>query len=366
MHGGAGDEDRAFQRIGALAAELIGDGGEQPVARAHRLRAGVEQREAAGAVGRFHHAGREAALPDGRRLLVAGDAEDADRPAEQVGHGRAEIAGAIAHLRQQRHRHAEQLGTGPRPMRRGGCRTAACARHWWRRSRAPCRRSAATAGSCRPCRRRAGPASRRLARARRRGRAARRSWWRRNTDRAAARSWPRSSASWPGARAAPRRHRAVRRSCQTMALWIGLPVARSQTIVVSRWLVMPIAGDVACASTPAFAIAVAHGRDRRRPDFLRVVLDLAGRRIDLREFLLRGRDRRERGVEHDGARRGRALVDGEEIVRQAVPAAPRSTPRACACRTRRSVEKYHMRRVRVDRRLRRRRRCRSPAVRLGP
>ena len=27
---------------------------------------------------------------------------------------------------------------------------------------------------------------------------------------------------------------AVRRSCQTMALWIGLPVARSQTTVVSR------------------------------------------------------------------------------------------------------------------------------------
>ena len=35
--------------------------------------------EAAGAVGRLHHAGREAALPDRRRLLVAGDAEDADR-----------------------------------------------------------------------------------------------------------------------------------------------------------------------------------------------------------------------------------------------------------------------------------------------
>ena len=33
LHGGAGDEDRAFQRIGALAADLIGDGGEQPVAR---------------------------------------------------------------------------------------------------------------------------------------------------------------------------------------------------------------------------------------------------------------------------------------------------------------------------------------------
>ena len=32
LHRGAGDEDRAFQRIGALAVELIGDGGEQAVA----------------------------------------------------------------------------------------------------------------------------------------------------------------------------------------------------------------------------------------------------------------------------------------------------------------------------------------------
>ena len=37
---------------------------------------------------------------------------------------------------------------------------------------------------------------------------------------------------------------AVRRSCQTMALWIGLPVARSQMIAVSRWLVMPIATGI--------------------------------------------------------------------------------------------------------------------------
>ena len=37
-----------------------------------------------------------------------------------------------------------------------GYRAAACAPHWWRRSHAPCRRSAARAGRCRPCRRRAG------------------------------------------------------------------------------------------------------------------------------------------------------------------------------------------------------------------
>ena len=36
LHGGAGNEDRAFQRIGALAVQLIGDGGEQPVAASAR------------------------------------------------------------------------------------------------------------------------------------------------------------------------------------------------------------------------------------------------------------------------------------------------------------------------------------------
>ena len=33
----------------------------------------------------------------------------------------------------------------------------------------------------------------------------------------------------------------VRRHCHTMALNTGRPPARSQTIVVSRWLVMPMA-----------------------------------------------------------------------------------------------------------------------------
>src|SRR4030042_1156198 len=34
---------------------------------------------------------------------------------------------------------------------------------------------------------------------------------------------------------------AVRRSCQTIALYTGLPVSLSHTSVVSRWLVMPLA-----------------------------------------------------------------------------------------------------------------------------
>ena len=47
---------------------------------------------------------------------------------------------------------------------------------------------------------------------------------------------------------------AVRRHCQTIARWIGLPVARSQTIVVSRWLVIPTAA-MSAPVTRASAIA---------------------------------------------------------------------------------------------------------------
>ncbi len=47
---------------------------------------------------------------------------------------------------------------------------------------------------------------------------------------------------------------AVRRSCQTMALWIALPVERSQTTTVSRWLVMPIPA-MSATSMAAWATA---------------------------------------------------------------------------------------------------------------
>jgi len=44
-----------------------------------------------------------------------------------------------------------------------------------------------------------------------------------------------------------------------------------------------------------------------------VVLDPAGARKNLREFALRARRRLQPGVEGDGARRGRPLVDDENI-----------------------------------------------------
>jgi hypothetical protein len=56
-----------------------------------------------------------------------------------------------------------------------------------------------------------------------------------------------------------RQNAVVRRSCQTMALWIGFPLVRSHTTVVSRWLVMPTAtmsAAAACAlSSTAFTTA---------------------------------------------------------------------------------------------------------------
>ena len=71
--------------------------------------AGIGEHEAAGAVGRLEHAGPEARLPVSRRLLIAGDAPDRDRRAEMLTLRLAEIALAVAHLRQHGARHAEPL-----------------------------------------------------------------------------------------------------------------------------------------------------------------------------------------------------------------------------------------------------------------
>ena len=156
-----------------------------------RLPPGIEQREAAGAVGRFHHAGLEAGLADGRRLLVAGDAANRDRARRR------------APARSCRNRAAQSVTSGS--MARGtskiveelvvevarcGCRRAACARHWWRRWRAPCRRSAARSGSVSTVPKHEFAALGAFAGRRARCRAARRPWCRRNRGRGAARSAP--------------------------------------------------------------------------------------------------------------------------------------------------------------------------------
>jgi hypothetical protein len=82
---------------------------------------------------------------------------------------------------------------------------------------------------------------------------------------------------------------AVRRSCQTMALWIGSPVLRSQISVVSRWLVMPMAAMSRGADPGLLDHRTGRGRDGR-PQIGRVMLDPARGGIMLGKFFLRGGD----------------------------------------------------------------------------
>ena len=113
------------------------------------------------------------------------------------------------------------------------------------------------------------------------------------------------------------------RLCQTMAFATGFPVARSQTIVVSRWLVTPIAA-MSAADEPRLAPAPRARSQLRRPDGFRIVLDVAGRRKDLRELLLRHRHDRAVAPEDDRAARGRALIERED--ESAHDTSPRSAP----------------------------------------
>jgi hypothetical protein len=95
-----------------------------------------------------------------------------------------------------------------------------------------------------------------------------------------------------------------------MAGAIGLPLARSHTTVVSRWLVIPIAA-MSRGSTFALAIAAsitAHCDDQISCGF---VLDPSGLREELPEFLLRDADAVAGMIEDDRTRTRRALVERE-------------------------------------------------------
>ena len=104
---------------------------------------------------------------------------------------------------------------------------------------------------------------------------------------------------------------AVRRSCQTMALAIGWPVARSHSTVVSRWFVMPMAAT-SRAPMPARASASCITPRLRRPDLVGVVLDPARLRENLPKFLLRDRADSAGMIEDERARTGRALIECED------------------------------------------------------
>ena len=133
--------------------------------------------------------GAKAGLADQRRLLVARHAANGNGGAEQVGLGRAELGGVVAHLGQKRARHAEDVEqrlvplagvdveeAGARRVRRVG-RVHASARQ-------PPQEEGVDRAEGELAALRLG------ARARHVHRGSRRSWWRRNRDRAASRSSP--------------------------------------------------------------------------------------------------------------------------------------------------------------------------------
>ena len=109
MHAGTCNEDGSFKRIGALAVQLIGNRGEQAVLRGNRLGSRVEQRKAARAIGRFHHAGFKAGLADGGCLLVAGNTLDGNGSTQELCFTHAEISGAVLDFRQHGARHAQDI-----------------------------------------------------------------------------------------------------------------------------------------------------------------------------------------------------------------------------------------------------------------
>ena len=91
----------------------------------------------------------------------------------------------------------------------------------------------------------------------------------------------------------------------------GAPGA-SHSTVVSRWLAMPIAAT-SRAATPALASASRAAVELGAQDVLGIVLDPVGRREVLRECLLGEAAHAAIGVEHDRARAGGALVEGEQV-----------------------------------------------------
>ena len=109
LHCGASHEHRSLKCVGGLAANLPRHRRQQALLRRHRLVAGVEQHEAAGAIGVLRRTSFEARLAEERRLLVAGIARDRDRRAKPLRVGVAiDLAGGL-HFRQHLARHIQQF-----------------------------------------------------------------------------------------------------------------------------------------------------------------------------------------------------------------------------------------------------------------
>ena len=119
LHHRAAHEHAALERIARRRLDAgPAHRGEQPVGRGHRRMAGVHEQKAAGAVGVLRHARGEAGLAEGRRLLVAADARDRDRSPEQRRIGLSAHPAAGHHARQQGGRDAEALEQHRVPVHR--------------------------------------------------------------------------------------------------------------------------------------------------------------------------------------------------------------------------------------------------------
>jgi hypothetical protein len=92
--------------------------GQQARRRTRAVLAGIDQHEAAGAVGDLHLAGMDAALPHQRRLLVAGHPADRQGPAQDVRRHLAVVGRAVQHRGQQRARYVDQGQHLVRPVLR--------------------------------------------------------------------------------------------------------------------------------------------------------------------------------------------------------------------------------------------------------
>ena len=105
---------------------------------------------------------------------------------------------------------------------------------------------------------------------------------------------------------------AVRRHCHTIARSMAFRVARSQTTVVSRWLVMPIAATSAPVTPAAFSapVTLASTLAQISRD---VVRDPAGLRVVLRELGVGAAQGGAVDRQHERGGAGGALVDGQEV-----------------------------------------------------
>ena len=108
LHGSAGNKDGPLQRIGGLAAQLIGHGGQQTIVRHNRCFARVQQRKTPGSIGGLHHPRRKTGLTNTRRLLIASNAQNRHCLAQNLRHRDAKICRAVLHLWQHRHGHLQQ------------------------------------------------------------------------------------------------------------------------------------------------------------------------------------------------------------------------------------------------------------------